>query len=79
MKGFVAGLAVGLLMGMPMVGAHERNGREVVMAAGPAFCTEDARLVPVWHHGYRAESVSGWVYTCKAFDNTNFKGGDFHR
>lgn len=62
----IAAAAAIMLVRMPAEagGAH----REVVRSMGTAFCSEDARLVPVRHHGYMAESVSGWVYTCKNFD-----------
>lgn len=76
---WVKGLAVGIvlviaattLIGVGPVEAHSNIHKEVVRTQGPlgAFCPEDMRLVPVKHHGYNAESVSGWTYTCRAWDD----------
>lgn len=72
------GLVVGaLLVGLSWVGmtvtqnpadAAGRVHKEVIQVEGTAFCTEDARLVPVWDRGYHPERVAGWVYTCKNFE-----------
>lgn len=49
--------------------AHSDIHRDVVQVRGYALCNEDERLVPIRHHGYVPERPSGWVYTCKPFDN----------
>lgn len=63
MKQFLVGLVIGGVLVTPVT-AHPSVHKEVIRSAGPAFCPEDERLVPVKHHGYNAESVSGWTYTC---------------
>ena len=65
---FIVAVCVGLLISMPNVEAHSTVHKEVVRVQGVAFCPEDERLVPVKHHGYNAESVSGWTYTCQGFE-----------
>lgn len=63
-----------IVMGLILAGiiapaeGHKANHREVVTTQGTAFCPEDARLVPVKHHGYKPERTGGWVYRCRNFE-----------
>lgn len=70
MKKGLIGLLIGLTLGTVVpAGAHGNINKDAVRVEGYALCNEDERLVPIRHHGYNAESVSGWTYRCVNFEN----------